>query len=102
MPLTAAEIVKHPEFEHVTWDLKPAKKGKTTVAIGRGGPIRIAYEIHGHGPIKLVVWPGATWAFLRCKNSFAFDFEFRITTLARPCITNQSMLNSMRSMGYSC
>ena len=54
-PLSAAELVEHPEFESVIWDLKPAKKGKNTVAIGRGGPIRIAYEIHGNGPTKLVV-----------------------------------------------
>ena len=47
--------MKHPEFEHVTWALKPAKKGKVDVAKGRGGPIQIAYEIHGNGPTKLVV-----------------------------------------------
>ena len=54
-PLTAVEILKHPEFEHVVWDLQPAKKGKATVAQGRGGPIQISYEIHGNGPIRLVV-----------------------------------------------
>ena len=54
-PLTAAEIVQHPEFEHVTWDLPPTKKGKVAVAKGRGGPLDIAYEVHGHGPIHLLV-----------------------------------------------
>lgn len=54
-PLTAAELIKHPEFEHVIYDLQPTKKGKVTVAQGRGGPFNIAYEIHGHGPIHLVV-----------------------------------------------
>ncbi|KAA6407085.1 MAG: hypothetical protein FRX48_09151 [Lasallia pustulata] len=54
-PLTAAEIVQHPEFEHVTWDLKPSKKGKVAVANGRGGPINISYEVHGEGP-KHIVW----------------------------------------------
>lgn len=47
--------MKHPEFEHVTWDLKPAIKGKVAVADGRGGPIQISYELHGNGPTKLVV-----------------------------------------------
>ena len=54
-PLTAAEIEQHPEFEHVVWDMKPAKKGKATVAEGRGGPLQVVYEIHGNGPTRLVV-----------------------------------------------
>ena len=39
----------------MTWPLKPAKKGKVAVAKGRGGPLQISYEIHGNGPMKLVV-----------------------------------------------
>ena len=39
----------------MTWPLKPAEKGKIAVAEGRGGPIQISYEIHGTGPMKLVV-----------------------------------------------
>ena len=54
-PLTAAEIVQHPEYEHVTWDLTPSKKGKVAVANGRGGPVNIAYEVHGRGSIHIVV-----------------------------------------------
>ena len=54
-PLTAAEVRSHPEFPHVLWDLKPSKKGTARVAKNRGGPINIAYEIHGHGKIRLVV-----------------------------------------------
>jgi hypothetical protein len=54
-PLTAAEVVEHPEFKHTIWDLKPSKKGKVSVARGRGGPFNIAYEIHGEGPVHLLV-----------------------------------------------
>ena len=39
----------------MTWPLKPAEKGKVAVAKRRGGPIQISYEIHGTGPMKLVV-----------------------------------------------
>lgn len=39
----------------MTWPLKPAEKGKIAVAKGRGGPIQISYEIHGTGPMNLVV-----------------------------------------------
>lgn len=55
MPLTFAEIVEHPAFEHVIYKLSPTKKGTLAVAKGRGGPFNIAYEIHGTGPIHLVV-----------------------------------------------
>ncbi|KAK5154037.1 hypothetical protein LTR04_006119, partial [Oleoguttula sp. CCFEE 6159] len=47
-------IIEHPEFKHITWDLKPTKKGKVQVAKSRGGPFSIAYEVHGNGPIHLV------------------------------------------------
>jgi hypothetical protein len=53
--LTAAEIYAHPEFGKVPWQGKPTKEGFVDVAKGRGGPISIAYEIHGTGPNKLVV-----------------------------------------------
>ena len=53
--MLAADIEKHPEYESVVWDLKPAKSGKVAVAKDRWGPINIAYEVHGVGPTKLVV-----------------------------------------------
>jgi hypothetical protein len=54
-PLTAAEIIAHPEFSKVTWDLKSTKQGIAEVGEGRGGPYDISYEIHGTGEICLVV-----------------------------------------------
>ena len=53
--LTAKEILAHPEFGKVPWEGKPTKEGFVDVANGRGGPISIAYEVHGTGPNKLVV-----------------------------------------------
>jgi hypothetical protein len=53
--MTAAELEAHPEFPHVTWDLKPTKKGRIPVAAKRGGPLNISYEVHGNGPRKIVV-----------------------------------------------
>ena len=55
MPLTAAEVISHPAFQHVIWDLPPTISGKASVAKTRGGPFNIAYEVHGSGPIHLVV-----------------------------------------------
>ena len=54
-PMLAEELLQHPEYPHTIWDLKPTQKAKLQVAQGRGGPFSIAYEVHGHGDIHLVV-----------------------------------------------
>lgn len=54
-PLTIEELLEHPEYNHTVWHLKPEKQGKVAVANDRGGPINIAYEVHGHGDRHLVV-----------------------------------------------
>jgi hypothetical protein len=61
-PMTAEQLQQHPEYSHTIWDLKPEKKGKVAVAQDRGGPIDIAYEVHGSGDRHMVVsllyiWP---------------------------------------------
>ena len=53
--MLAADIVKHPEYGSVVWNLEPAQSGKLAVAKDRWGPFNIAYEVHGTGPTKLVV-----------------------------------------------
>ena len=45
----------HPEFPYITWDLKPQSKGTLSVAKNRGGPLDIAWEVHGEGENKMVV-----------------------------------------------
>ena len=56
--LTADQILAHPQYKNIIWDLPPTKKGKVEVAKSRGGPFKIAYEIHGHGDTKLLVSQG--------------------------------------------
>ncbi|KXX78668.1 putative aminoacrylate hydrolase RutD [Madurella mycetomatis] len=55
---TVAEVFKHPAFPTATWNLEPDREGLAPVAEGRGGPINISWEIHGCGPIKLVLIMG--------------------------------------------
>lgn len=55
MPLTAAELEAHPRFKNVVWNLKPDLKGRCKVAENRGGPVNIAYEVHGRGPVRITV-----------------------------------------------
>nr|POE88340.1 hypothetical protein CFP56_11569 [Quercus suber] len=60
--LTADELQAHPEYPHVNWDLTAERKGRVEVAKGRGGPLKISYEVHGRGSKKLVVSPLRPWA----------------------------------------
>ena len=56
MGLTAAEIIAHPAFATVEWDLPPTKEGVVDVAHGRaGGPFKLYWELHGVGDVKTVV-----------------------------------------------
>lgn len=50
-----AETVKHAAYPATIWALEPDQKGLLPVAKNRGGPVKIAWEIHGTGPTKLVV-----------------------------------------------
>lgn len=49
------ETLNHPAYPGAKWDLIPDSQGKASVAKDRSGPIDIAWQIHGHGPIKIVV-----------------------------------------------
>ncbi|KAI9827977.1 MAG: hypothetical protein M1826_006173 [Phylliscum demangeonii] len=75
-PLSAAELMAHPAYKHAIWDLPPTTKGRATVGAGRGGPFQIAYEIHGHGPIRIawIMGLGALkTAWQRQTKSFGHD-----------------------------
>lgn len=56
LPLPIEEILAHPAFPTVLKFHTPDRQGSASVAEGRaGGPISIGYEVHGTGPIHLVV-----------------------------------------------
>ena len=52
---TAAEILAHTAYPDAVWKLTPTQSGKTNVAVGRGGPVGIDWEVHGTGRKKIVV-----------------------------------------------
>ncbi|KAF7554115.1 hypothetical protein G7046_g6908 [Stylonectria norvegica] len=52
---SAEETIRHPAYPATIWALEPHRHGKLAAAKHRGGPVHIAWEIHGTGPIKLVV-----------------------------------------------
>ncbi len=49
------EVLKHPAYEDTLWQLEPTRSGRLPVAEGRGGPFNIAWEVHGNGPVQVVV-----------------------------------------------
>ena len=49
------DTARHPAFAGAIWTLEPTRKGTTAVAKDRGGPVNIAWEMHGQGPIKVMV-----------------------------------------------
>ncbi|CAK7221211.1 hypothetical protein SCUCBS95973_004417 [Sporothrix curviconia] len=51
---TVAETLKHPSYPDATFNLQPTRSGLLPVAAGRGGPLRIGWEVHGEGPVKIV------------------------------------------------
>lgn len=63
---TVEETLKHPTFPDVLFNLKPTRSGVLPAAEGRGGPLNIAWEIHGEGPVQVVFITGlgsfkSTW-----------------------------------------
>ncbi|RDW82512.1 hypothetical protein BP6252_03624 [Coleophoma cylindrospora] len=51
---SVAEILAHPSYKDTIWQLVPTQSGRLPVAKTRGGPLDIAWEVHGKGDIKLV------------------------------------------------
>ncbi|MCJ1318992.1 hypothetical protein MMC15_004324 [Xylographa vitiligo] len=84
MPLTVAEVLEHPAYPHVIWDLQPTKKGKVAIANGRGGPFDIAFEVHGSGPNHLVWVMGLgafKWFWQRQTEDFGHDQSSKYSCL---------------------
>lgn len=49
------DTLKHPAYPSTIWQLEPHQRGKLAAAKGLATPVNIAWEIHGEGPIKIVV-----------------------------------------------
>ncbi|KAI1660033.1 alpha/beta-hydrolase [Daldinia decipiens] len=52
------EVSKSPAFPTAIWRLQPHQCGLLPVAAERGGPLSISWEVHGEGPIKLILIGG--------------------------------------------
>ncbi|KAM3515393.1 hypothetical protein MY11210_000955 [Beauveria gryllotalpidicola] len=78
------ETLNHPAYPGAKWNLIPDSQGKASVAKDRSGPIDIAWQIHGHGPIKIVLIMGLAAgmnAWQRQTCYFGHDHADRYTML---------------------
>lgn len=68
--------MQHPAFATTRWELVPERQGLLPVAAARGGPIDIAWEVHGTGPRRLLLICGLGFlkgAFQRQTKHFGHD-----------------------------
>ncbi|KAI1452028.1 alpha/beta-hydrolase [Annulohypoxylon moriforme] len=52
------DVAKSPAFPTAMWQLEPHRSGLLPVAVGRGGPLNISWEVHGDGPVKIILISG--------------------------------------------
>jgi hypothetical protein len=53
---TCEETAKHPAYSGAVWNLEPHRGGTLpTAARNLRRPVKVTWEIHGYGPIKVVV-----------------------------------------------
>ncbi|KAF4124915.1 alpha/beta hydrolase fold, partial [Geosmithia morbida] len=93
------ETINHPSYGSTVWALEPHRSGLCPAAQDRGGPINIAWEIHGDGPIKLVLISGlagvlASWQ--RQTRYFGHDHGSRYSVLI---LDNRGMGRSDKPLG---
>ncbi|KAF5668559.1 alpha beta hydrolase [Fusarium heterosporum] len=93
------ETLNHPAFPSTIWALEPHSHGKVSVAHGRGGPVGISWEIHGQGPVKLVLIMGLAGlkvAWQRQTKYFGHDRGDKYSVLI---IDNRGMGGSDKPLG---
>ncbi|RGP79594.1 hypothetical protein FLONG3_2342 [Fusarium longipes] len=93
------ETLNHPAYPTTLWALEPTSQGKLSVAEGRGGPVGIAWEIHGEGPVKLVLVMGLAsvkTSWQRQTKHFGHDHGDKYSVLI---IDNRGMGASDKPLG---
>ncbi|KAF9876877.1 glycylpeptide N-tetradecanoyltransferase [Colletotrichum karsti] len=76
--------MNHPSYPSTIWNLEADRKGKCLVAKDRDGPFNIAWEIHGHGPSKIIFimgLAGVKTSWQRQTKFFGHDNASRYSVL---------------------
>ncbi|KAF5518654.1 putative aminoacrylate hydrolase RutD [Colletotrichum aenigma] len=81
---TAEATMNHPSYPSTIWNLEPDRSGKCPVAKDRDGPFNISWEIHGHGPSKIIFimgLAGVKTSWQRQTKHFGHDNAARYSVL---------------------
>ncbi|CAK7269588.1 hypothetical protein SEPCBS119000_003646 [Sporothrix epigloea] len=83
---TVAATLKHPSYPDATLNLQPTRCGLLPVAAGRGGPLRISWEVHGEGPIQIVLLMGlgsfkSSWQYQTLYFGHEHHTEYSVLVL---------------------
>uniref|UniRef100_L2FBW2 Glycylpeptide n-tetradecanoyltransferase n=1 Tax=Colletotrichum fructicola (strain Nara gc5) TaxID=1213859 RepID=L2FBW2_COLFN len=76
--------MNHPSYPSTIWNLEPDRSGKCPVAKDRDGPFNISWEIHGHGPSKIIFimgLAGVKTSWQRQTKHFGHDNAARYSVL---------------------
>lgn len=71
---TVRETHRHLPCPDAIWNLQPTRHGLLPVATRRGGPLKISWEIHGEGPIQIVVRAESTSPICRFDTDLLEQF----------------------------
>lgn len=52
---TIEHVKTHPAFDTALWNLRPSQSGIVLAGQGITYPAKVSWEIHGHGPIRVIV-----------------------------------------------
>ncbi|XXH02961.1 hypothetical protein Hte_009351 [Hypoxylon texense] len=96
------EVTKSPAFPTATWQLEPHQSGLLPVAARRGGPVNISWEVHGDGPVKLILIPGLGFFKTAYQRQTMYFGHVRGSTYSVLIFDNRGMGGSSKPlMRYS-
>ncbi|KAH7029832.1 Alpha/Beta hydrolase protein [Microdochium trichocladiopsis] len=71
-PPTVQQVTAHPAFTTAIWGLRPTQSGLLPVGEVRTTPAKVSWEVHGHGPLKIIFICGLGLAKADFQNQTLF------------------------------
>ncbi|KAH8886252.1 alpha/beta-hydrolase [Thozetella sp. PMI_491] len=98
------EICKHQAFLTAIWQLEPSQSGILSIDPKNGGPYPISWEVHGEGPVKLILIGGLGVTKTDYQNQTLYFGHLRGNEYSVLLVDNRGVGTSDKSFvlsGYS-